>query len=336
MKTVLRMGYFTFAMLLMVVQSASADQVTYSLNEQGGSGNISGGAPTVLNETVLADIGTYQFTGSVNPAQTGLIGVSSGFRAAVSRDVPGFTPDVSGGDPFVDGGQEPDSNTGGGPPGDFPSTQWTRITIETRAAAVFQTDAQINGLSPTNNVGYIKFDWLVTGTSSLSLNADGFGSIAVNDARSVATIRESGNLSVPDSFIHDPTPGSNGAINDLALGVLQPESFLLPYDVTQLSPGEIPLFEVDFEFAVETRLDVSNVDDLGNFEALFDANFSNTATLTNVSVLDSSGVLIPGASLTDVNTGLSLVASSVPEPSTAVVLVLAGCVTAIRRRRCEA
>ena len=116
------------------------------------------------------------------------------------------------------------------------------------------------------------------------------------------------------------------------------DSFLVPYDINQLSDGEIPLINVDFELEVATRLNITNDltafgERLGTFEALFDADFSNTATLTTVTVLDSGGVELPGASVFVAGTTQSLVASSVPEPSSLVVLMLAGCAGSIRRRR---
>ena len=336
MKTLLQIGSFTFAIVFMGVQNvdvqnASADQISYDLNEVGGSGTLSGMAANFMNEKVYADIGTYQFSGSVNPSQTGLIGVRSGFRAAVSRHIPGFTPEPGGG-PIGGGGPEADDgDTGiGDAPGDFPTTDWSRVTIETRASASRSGFAEINGLSATNDVGYVRFDWAVTGTSSLSLESL---QVSVQDAVSVAILREGGNQSTPDSFAHFAPTGPS--FNDLALANLQAESFLVPVDVLQLSAGGVPLIEYDFELAVETRLDVTNVGNLGNFEALFDADFSNTATLFNVTVLDSTGAPIPDAYVTDSVTGQSIVASSVPEPSAGLILILSGCVGFLRRRRCE-
>ena len=333
MKANFTIGVFAVAAIFLATSNAHAIQVSYSFNEAGGSGLIVGGAPTELNERVEADLGTYQFSGSVLPDRVGLIGVRSGFRAAVSRFVEGFSAESFGGGSAGGGGEAlPDSETGGGGPTDIPSTQWTNVTIDTRAAGTFQTLADINGLSATNDVGFVQFDWVVTGTSNLFLDATGFGDVTVNDALSVATLRATDDLAIPDSFIHDPSPGSD-FINDLASANLRVESFLLPYDFTQLDAGETPQIGVDFEFAVETRLDITNNNDLGNFEALFDANFANTATLTNVTVLDSDQNAIFGASVVDSFTGTSLVASSVPEPSCAMACLLAGFVGSLGRRR---
>ena len=102
-----------------------------------------------------------------------------------------------------------------------------------------------------------------------------------------------------------------------------------------MDQSDVPNVEypVDFELAVETRLNITNNNGLGNFEALFDANFSNTATLSAVTVLDSNQQLISGASVVVAGTNQSLVASSVPEPSSLVVLMLVGCAGGLRRRR---
>ncbi len=335
MKAILRVGFFTVAVAVAMGLNAHAIQVSYSLNEVGGSGSITGGNPVALNERVEADLGTYQFSGSVLPDRVGLIGVSSGFRAAVSRYVPGFSPEPGGGLPGGGGGGEPsDGDTGlggGGGPGDFPSTQWTQLTIDTSAAGTYQTFADINGLSATNEVGFVQFDWVVTGTSNLYFDAIGLGDVTVNDALSVAILRVTGDLGAPDTFIH--TPSTSDFISDLESANLQVDSFLVPFDFTQLDEGETPQIGVDFEFAVETRLDVTNNDGLGNFEALFDANFSNTATLTDVTVLDANLNEIIGATVTDSFTGGSLVASSVPEPSSLALVMLVGCAGSIRRRR---
>ena len=71
---------------------------------------------------------------------------------------------------------------------------------------------------------------------------------------------------------------------------------------TVILEGEVQLtshllngHKYDFQLAVSTRLDIENVDDLGNFEALFDADFSNTATLFNITVLDENQAPISGA-----------------------------------------
>ena len=331
MKVIVPIGFFVAAAIFLATSNAHAAQVSYSLNEAGGSGIITDSNPTELNQRVEADLGTYQFSGSVLPDRVGRIGVRSGFRAAVSRFVEGFSPEPGGG-PVGGGGETlPDSDTGGGGPGDIPSTEWTRVTIDTRAAGTFQTLADINGLSDVNEVGFVQFDWVVTGTSNIFLDATGFGDVTVNDAVSVAILRETGDLAFPDSFIHEPTPGD--FINDLTSANLQVGSFFLEVDTLQLDAGETPQIDVDFEFAVETRLNITNNNDLGNFEALFDADFSNTATLTNVTVLDTNRNAIIGASVVDSSTGTSLVASSVPEPSAAIVLLLAGCAGVLGRRR---
>ena len=310
MKTTVCLGFFVVATIFLATSNAHAIQISYSLNEAGGSGLIVGGDPTELNERVEADIGTYQFSGSVLPDRTGLIGVRSGFRSAVSRFVEGFSAESSGGDSGGGGGETlPDSETGGGGPGDIPSTEWTQVTIDTRAAGTFQTLADINNLGDTS-IGFVRFDWVVTGTSNIFLDATGPGDVTVDDAVSVAILRETGDLAVPDSFIHEPTPGD--FINDLTSANLQVESFFLPYDFTQLDVGETAQIDVDFEFVVETRLDITNNNDLGNFEALFDADFSNTATLTNVTVLDNNRREILGASVVDSFTGTGLVALGCP------------------------
>ncbi len=176
----------------------------------------------------------------------------------------------------------------------------------------------------------------ITGLSSLSLDAgDGppLGAVAVEEALSFAKLGVIGENLPPDVFLHSSTPGVNGYFQEIKSANLRVDSFLMPYDFTQLAPGETPLFQVGFEFAVETRLNITNQDDLGNFEALFDADFSNTATLKNVTVLDDSFEPISGATVTDAATGQSLVPSAVPEPSTIALLSLAGGAIFIRRRR---
>jgi hypothetical protein len=202
---------------------------------------------------------------------------------------------------------------------------------------LFSTKAEINGLSPTNNVGFVRFDWVITGVSSLFLDTgDGeFGTgVTVSDASSLATIVA---LTEPESFsdssLHSPVRGVNGSTEDLNVVNLQAESFLVPYDFQQLAEGEIPTLDVAFEFSASTSLDITNDNDLGSFEALFDADFSNTATLASVTVLDSNELEIPDTSVVDAVTGSSLVASTVPEPSPLMLVALVGCAGSIRRRR---
>jgi len=308
------------------VPNAHALQVSYTLSEQGDVDiDTSGSNATALDVNVPGDQGDYRFFGSVVPDRVGLIGVSSGFQAAVNRVVPGVTPaQTSGG------------STGGGGPGFDPVTTWDRITIDTIAAGTFQTLAEVNGLSSSNSTGFVQFDWVVTGVSSLFLDAgDGtlFGNVTVEEAASVARLGVTGDLSIPDAIVHSPTPGNNGLISDVMSADLQVNSFLVPYDFNQLNDRQNPLVNVDFELAVSTRLNITNDDNLGNFEALFDANFSNTATLTNVTVLDSNQNPILGASVVDAGTGQSIVASSVPEPSSLVMIVLIGCAGGVRRKR---
>ena len=96
LKVALHTASVAIVFLLMAVP-ASAIQVSYTLLEEGGSGTLSGIAATQMDEYFDAQLGTYQFTGSIEPDRLGLIGVSSGFRAAVSRFVPGFSPEPGGG-----------------------------------------------------------------------------------------------------------------------------------------------------------------------------------------------------------------------------------------------
>jgi hypothetical protein len=334
--TVSRIVCLAVALFSMGAPDLYAVQVSYSVDEVGGSGLIIGDDPIELNERVEADLGTYQFTGSIRPDRVGLIGVRSGFRAAVSRFIPGFSPEPGGGGPIGGGGGEaPDSDTGVGGPGDFPSTEWTRVTIGTRAAGTYQTLADINGLGDTD-VGYVSFNWAVTGTSSLFLDATGPGDATVIDALSVATIRPTEDLLIPDTFIHAPSAQDGNFISDVSAANLQFESFMVPFDFTQLGEGETPQIDVDFEFIVETRLEITNNNDLGNFEALFDADFANTATLTSVTVLDANEEPIEGASVVDSVTQASLVAATVPEPSSLLFLTSIGCAAGLRRTRCAA
>ena len=76
----------------MVAQSANALQVSYSFSEMGDvTVSGSGSDATSLNVNVPGDQGDYRFTGSVVPDRVGLIGVSTGFQAAVNRIVDGVT-----------------------------------------------------------------------------------------------------------------------------------------------------------------------------------------------------------------------------------------------------
>ena len=211
-----------------------------------------------------------------------------------------------------------------------PVTTWDRITIDTRAVGQFQTLAEVNGLSSTNSTGFVQFDWVVDGISNLFLDATGFGDVTIEEASTIATLGVTGDLTIPDLFIHSPG-ASASLISDVSLANLRVDSFLVPYDFNQLNDGINPLIDVDFELAVQTRLNITNNDNLGNFEALFDADFSNTATLSSVTVLDSNGDPISGASVVVAGTTQSLV--GVPEPSSLVVLMLVGCAGSTRRRR---
>lgn len=346
MKAILRIGFLTVVALFMVVPSAHAIQLTYNLDEQGGDGMFSGiltsdGSTRIdQDETIETSQGTYQFTGSILPNRTGLIGVSSGFRAAVGRAVPGFTPETSSGVNNGSSGEAPDSDTGDFGPFEEPFTDWTRVTIDTSATGTFEVEAVIDGLSvdEVNNVGFVRFDWVVSGISELFLDATGFGNVTIEEAVSAATLRSSATEIFPDGFIHDPTPESSSFLNDVLSDNLEVDSFLVPVDLNQVDDLGNLVFDVDFELAVSTRLNITNdlVDGvrLGNFEALFNADFSNTATLTNVVVLEDDGLTpIGNASVVDRVSGGSLVASSVPEPTSLVVLMLVGYAGGIRRRR---
>ena len=94
--------------------------------------------------------------------------------------------------------------------------------------------------------------------------------------------------------------------------------------------------DLDFALSVSTSLVVNNGDG-GGFVGSFDANFSNTATLTNVTVFNNdelNPIALDNFTLVDTVNEQSLVAAvSVPEPSAALILVLAGCAGSIRRRR---
>jgi len=138
-----------------------------------------------------------------------------------------------------------------------------------------------------------------------------------------------------DPFSPNPPldPFFDGSQTDTSVANLRVDSILVPFDFTQLAPGETPQIEVDFELEVATRLDITNNNDLGTFEALFNADFSNTATLLNVTVLDGALQPIENAFVVDSSTGQSIVASSVPEPSSMVVLMLLGCAGSFRRTR---
>ncbi len=318
MKTFLQLGFLTFALVSLMLSNAYAIQVTYTINEIGGVGETSGGDLIQLDTGPFSfGEGTYQFTGSVLPDRVGLIGVSTGFRAAANRVVDGFAP-IPGPAPAPapgpgGGGGEPDDGDPGIGDGGFgPVTLWDRITVDTRVAETFEREAEILGLSPTNSTGFIQFDWVITGISNIFVDGIGLGDVTINEALTIARVGITGDPVIPDGFAHDP-PAANSFISDLTASNVRVDSFQLPYDISSLAPGERPLFPVDFELFVETRLDITNNNGLGNFEALFDADFSNTATLVSVTVLDANLNVIPGASLVDSVTGGSLVAGTVVE-----------------------
>ena len=328
MKANLSIEFFAVAILFMVMSNAHAVQVDYTIEQRGTSGNLdfSETSPDFIDDTIETDISKYRVTGSVKPDRVGLIGVRTGFTAAVAKELEGFTAD---GGFLPDGGEATDDipvDPGGGS-----MFGWDRVSIDTSAVGSFTTRADINGLTEFNNVGYVRFDWVITGISSILVDADqGFGDFDVTDAVTIAKL-DSG-VDIFDSFAHAPTPGPDDSINDSEPAVLRQESFLLPYDTNQLAPGEVPQIDVDFVFTVESRLNVTNTEG-GGFVGIFDADFSNTATLTSVTVFDDNDNILEAASVVDSFTGQSLVASSVPEPSTLVMLVLAGCAGSIRRRR---
>ncbi len=329
LKANLRIELFAVAILFMVMSNAHAVQVNYKIEQRGISGdlNFSETSPDFIDDTIETDISKYRVTGSVKPDRVGLIGVRTGFTAAVAKELEGFTSDGGG---LPEGGQDSDENTSDTGGGEM--FGWDRVSIATSAVGSFTTRADINGLDDYKGVGFVRFDWVIDGISSIFVDADqGFGDFEVTDAITIAKL-DSG-VDIFDSFAHAPTPGPDDSISDSEPAVLQQESFLLRYDTNQLASGEVPQLDVDFEFTVESRLNVTNTEG-GAFVGIFDADFSNTATLSNVTVLGSDGVtVIETASVVDSFTGQSLVASSVPEPSTLVMLVLAGCAGTIRRRR---
>lgn len=341
MKAIQTIGFFVVAAIFLATSNAHAVQVTYRVEQTGISGDFTFGVgesqPAFLNQFISTEVSNYQLTGSVNPDRAGLIGVSSGFSADTFQESPLDFPTsgidggfVDNGD-FVDDGRLPDSDFGP-PGGDAQPFGWNRIEVDTRAVGSFQTIAQINGLTDFNDIGFVEFEWAVTGSSSIFVDVvQEAGDVTVVEAGSLATLTPALLTQTPDSFIHLPTIGADGSINDTRPSVLEAETFTLPFDQIQLDDGEIPLIAVDFELSVETRFLATSNNQAGVFTSIFDANFSNTATLTRVTVLDNEGAPITRAEVVDRATGLSLVA--VPEPSAAIVLLLAGSTYAIRRRR---
>ena len=338
LKPVLRIGFLTVAALLMLVTNVHAVQVSYSFNETGGAGLFSGSEATFLDQALITDAGDYQFTGSVEPERVGLIGVRTGFVADVRRvnvTSPPPLPCESEEDPCFS------------PPPTI-ETLWDRVQIETRAAARYGTTAIVNTVDDFNGNGFIQFDWRITGTSSIQLGGQELvstldprfvpGHVGVSgiNATTLATIgfveeSEVGSDSLPDAFLHDPVIGERQTI-DFRSASLGLESILVPIDLTDSN-----VVDVNFEFAVSTSLDVTRTSEFASILAIHDADFSNTATLESVTVFEEDDfgnlVEVNGATVTDAITGQSLVASTVPEPSTAVILILAGCAGSIRRRR---
>jgi len=393
LKTASRIGCFAITAFFLLISNAQAYQLTYDIRQQGDAGNFRFGVgesePVVLNRFRDTEISRYQVTGRVVPERPGLIGVSTGFMAAVDRNLEGFfqlpvpeqnEPLIEEDDGFVDPNPPPPIFIG-----------WDTVSIRTTARGSFETLADIRGLSEFNETGFVRLDWEVTGTSNIVVDINpGFGGFEVNRATVTAALSSSQAGGLPDIFIQDALSGNDGgagpdggggfdggfgpdgsgldgsgldgsgpdgfepgdssssgsmsnsfspppfggdlSINDFDVGSLQQLSFLIPYDTSGLQPGDVPQIEVDFQLVIDANLEVTNATEFGGgFTADFDADFSNTATLTNVTVLDDSQVPIAGASVVDSFTGQGLVA--VPEPSTAIMLIMAGCVGAAHRRR---
>jgi len=326
LKTVLSIELVIAAFILMVTSHVQADELTYSVVQESEIAPLNAGDTFFgpeFNETVGTPISQFEVSGSVTPSPVGLIGVSTSFNAIVATSADGFVP---GADDVTNADFQPD----------LAPFAWDRVTIETTATGAFNSTALITGLSEFNTVGAVQFEWEITGTSQIQLDVDtGVNDVGVLGANTIAQLSSS--FGIPDAFTHLPTLGPT--IDDFEVASLEQDTIILQFNDANLLSQPNPVFDVDFEFSVSSFLDINSgtVGDGASFTSDFDADFTNTARLASITVFDTAGDVIEGAQVVDSITLQSLVVApapaSVPEPATAMILVFAGCVAGVRRRR---
>ena len=199
---------------------------------------------------------------------------------------------------------------------------WDRVMAQANALASLETLALVQDFG-TANGGLVQFNWIVTGSSHIHLDTTGFNQVGVTDLSTTAVLTSSqpgGGL--PMTVVHEfPSSASNDEVFD---EMLPTASDVIQYFVPWSPNTQIPVF---FEMSTAARMEIRNFD-AGKFDALLDADYSNTSTLESVIILDDDGAEIVGATLVAED---GFVFPSIPEPSNSL-MTLVGLVAFLRRR----
>ena len=275
-------------------------------------------------QVVSTNTGTQTLTDGVGPIPADL-DVSFNTANAEYR----FETNVSGSTPFELRSQaklEVDIDARGSELG------WNSVSASARAVGGLVDTAIIDGV-PGQAGGFIEFLWSVTGISTIELDPQiASDAYFINELSTVAILNpsEGGGDSV-EVFRDEPSvPPGTTSVSSLVPGFFSQQVFAVDWFAGQD-------FDVFFELATTSRLDVTNLDAAG-FEAVVDADFTNTGTLQEIRIFDNAGNLLPGATLTSTDPlGPDYASLIVPEPasgaSLAFLFVMVACGVRIRRRR---
>lgn len=290
------------------VQAELILESSYSFEQKGNTnyGMGMGPLPIDLNETHTTPISTYAFDVQAIPT------TPTELKASV-----GFTVDID------------QRNS---------DTTWESVKVQAISKSSFIDTAFVQGVQGFSG-GTIQITWALSGISDVVLDATGPNGLWVTDLATTALLTSSVPTDIPDLFVNDlipladKRPGPPGIPDGRILGnaILeghQPESTGFQTFVVEWSAGQpVHLF---FDLEVASMLEVYNFDAAG-FHADLAADFSNTATLSQVLILGPNGETLDGQ-LVGNDSGV-FAPAAVPEPSVQLFWGLLACCVAFSRTR---
>jgi|GEM_PF-2903640 len=173
----------------------------------------------------------------------------------------------------------------------FSGDGWARTRARAFSSTQLVDTAFVEGLDGHVG-GFVEFLWDVTGGSTISvdpkLRSDAY---RINELYTTAFFNTLDENAVPELLLNDQSQPSLGtsSVDSNVGGFVAPVSIFVDWLVGE----ELDVF---FELQTSAVVSVDNFDAAG-FEALVDADFSNTAVLEQIRIYDEDGNLIPNAFL---------------------------------------
>ncbi len=206
---------------------------------------------------------------------------------------------------------------------------WNSVSATARAVGGLVDTAFVDGV-PGQVGGFVEFSWTVDGQSNIDLNPVG---TAKSNAYIIDVLNTTASLTssegVPDDFVDDQRPPIG--TTSVNTSTSTPELFEVQVFAVDWFAGQD--FDVLFELETTAKLSIVNGDAAG-FTSTVDANFTNTAVLSQIRIYDQQGNILPDATITSRTDPTGIVYAdfvAVPEPSAGLFgLLMATAFGAIR------